>query len=156
MEYQIISASDSTILGHFCVWAHSRRIGKFSDVVVLRAVEAQMERSLQFADERLDLDLFAADRADAMRILEEALYGEGGGLEGSTRLALRYGRFNLTELGISSFDDLYVFLVSGALEQRLIWRGTNDVEVMEARFPAGTYEAVAHEYLRAFATDINS
>src|SRR6185312_10033027 len=89
MEYLIVPASDSAILGHFCVWAHGRRIGDFSDVVVLSAVQAQIERSLQFADRRFDVDLFAADKADAMRILEEALYGEGGDLEESTRLSLK-------------------------------------------------------------------
>src|SRR5437868_15190651 len=100
LEYEIIPSVGQWVLGHFCMWAHGHRIGDFSDVLVLTAVQAQVERSLAFSERRSNPEFATASAAEATQILDEALYGEGGDLESATAESLKYGCHNLKEIGI--------------------------------------------------------
>ena len=151
MEYQIIESSGEVVLGHFGLWAQGQRVGNFSDVVVLTAVQAQVERSLQRSDQRTDPYLFEADKAVAFETIRDIIYGAAG--ESDVPRSVRYGCFNLTDLGISAFDGLYVFLVAGLRGQRLLWAEVGSTAANEAKLPAGTYETLAQEYLRSFASE---
>ena len=150
MEYEIVPSPGRAILGHFRMWANGREIGDFQDVLVLTAVQAQIEHSLRFADRLADPALLAADKADAVRIIQETLYGA------SVPLSLKYARFNLTDVGLTSFDRLWVFLIATPTEQRLLWRKKKGLDVGEVGFPVGTYETVAREFLRVFGTEISN
>jgi len=150
LEYEIVPSSGHAILGHFRMWADRHEIGDFEDVVVLTAVQAQIEHSLRVADRLADSALLAADKAEAVRIIQAALYGR------SVPLSLEYARFNLTEVGLTSFDTLWVFLIATPAEQRLLWRKKKGLDVGEVGFPVGTYETVAHEFLRVFGTEISN
>ena len=153
MECEIVPSTGDTTLGHFCMWADNQMIGDFSDVLVLGAVEAQIERSLLFSGDRRDPELLLANKTEAARILHDALYGEGGDLEISRELSLKYGRFNLKELGISSFDGLFVFLIDCDSFQRLLWWDTHDGNIKEFQLPPLEYDRIAREYLAACSLD---
>jgi hypothetical protein len=147
IEFEIVPSTGDVILLRFCLWAADRMIGNFGEVIVLTAVQAQIERLLHINLPRTDPELSTASKVNAMETLREALYGEGGDLQESTRLALKYGRFNLKEIGISSFDELFIFLIDAEDRQRLIWQGTAEDEVYEAVFAKGAFERVAQEFL---------
>jgi hypothetical protein len=148
MEYEIVPSVGSVVLGHFCMWAEGTRIGNFEDVVVLTAVQAQVERSLGLSGTRTNLSLFEGEKNETTRVLVDALYGKGG--DDDISFSLSYRGFNLTDLGISSFDGIYVFLVDSDAGQRLLWRKINDVKAIDAYLPQLTFEGVARDYLEKF------
>lgn len=150
IEYEIVPSVGKAILGHFCVWARDQRIGDFSDTVVLTAVCAQVSRSLKFADRRFNSHLYKLDKYEAVRVIRNALYGKNRDLEESEALARKYGCFNLTDLGISAFDGLYVFLISYEAGQRLLWSRVDGGETFDAHLALNAYEAIAESFLRQF------
>jgi hypothetical protein len=152
MEYEIVPSSGSAILGHFCMWINGYMIGDLSDTFVLTVAQGGIENSLECSDQRIDSALFAMEKAEAMSFLRDVLYGETG-MKDPVATWSKYRCFNLKQFLISSTKNLWIFLIADSTQQRLLWCRDDQREVVEAKFPTGTYEAVAREFLREFSNE---
>lgn len=154
MEYEIVPPIENHILGHFCMWIGGHMVGDLSDKFVLTVAQGGIEESLECSEQRFDPTLFAMEKDEAMRFLQDALYGEKA-IDEQARTWSRYRAFNLKHFLISSTQNLWLFLIAGATAQRMLWRREDQQDVMEMKLPAGTYEAVARDFLRSFEDAIN-
>ena len=152
-ESEIYAVDERYVFGHFCMWARGARIGDFSDVIMLSALEAQLERSLLFSGRRFYPEFANLEPRRVVELLYQALYGKGGDTDS---LAERYGPANLTELGISAFDNLLVFLVDRADAQWLMCTDPSVQDIFAAQFSHLTFDSLAREYLGSLKEQISS
>ena len=132
---------------HFCLWAMGQQIGDFAEVSLLGAIEGQVERSLLFTGNRFRRDLDQKSPEHTFRIIHAALYGDDE--RDSDVLSREYGGSNLSDLGASAFDDLFVFLVDRPRDQLLVWRSAAGQHVCSATLPPRCYDVSAAAFLMA-------
>lgn len=152
IEYLVVGPP--SLSTRFCIWANGHSVGDFSDPnsQLLGVVEYWLEMALKNAKRKFHSELVLQPKEEAFEVLHNAIYSCGDEtLETVESLSIKYGGCDLKG-GLCSFDGWFVFLVSDNAEQRLLWR-RDGAEVMEAKFPAGTFETVATECLQAIRAD---
>jgi len=153
IEYEIVGPPPS-LSTRLCMWANGHIVGDFSNphLQLLGVVEYWLEVELKNAKRKYHPELVAQPKEEAFGVLHNAIYGgDNETWETVEALSIKYGGCDLKE-GLCSFDGWFVFLVSGNSEQRLLWR-RDGAGVMEAKFPADTFETIASECLRAIVAD---
>src|SRR5438477_11258142 len=92
-------------LGHFCLWAGGNRVGDFDDVVVLRGVQGEVEKSLSYGGARMDESLSNISGESVLDVIREGIFGEGGSIAEVIRDDRHFRRFYIGELGLPAFDN---------------------------------------------------
>jgi hypothetical protein len=146
-EHEITLADGLYNFAHFCLWAANKPIGQYEDVVMLEAVQAQLDRLLLLSPRRALPELFEKSPIEIFYHLHDALYCNHEP-KVVDAFVLRYEATNLTELGISSFDNLFVFLVNRQHDEVLTWRHADGEEPDFAILPPMTFDITAKAYQR--------
>ncbi len=146
-------ASEGIPLGHFRMWAQGTEIGQFGEVVVLGAVVAELQQALSFSGERSFSEFDALRPSAVFRNLHDKLYGDQdlGSAEFNAR---RYRSTNLSDLGNSSFDDLFVFLVDQHDCQWLMWSDASLDKISVAVLDVEAFDKLAAAYSNLLAEEL--
>ena len=137
-------------LGHFCLWGGGNRIGDFDDVVVLRGIQGQVEKSLSYSGVRMDESLADLSGKSVLDAVREGIFGEGGSIAEVIADDRYYRRFHIGELGLSAFDDWEAVLLEVPTGVRFIWARAGGVNANEILLRREEYEGCAMKWLDWF------
>jgi hypothetical protein len=138
------------IIGHIRFWARAQSIGNWDDYAALDGCAYWLGEFVTRAERRFEPDLLGKSKDEVFHILYDSFMGR---LTGREPYVDTYGRFNISRLGMSSFDKYVVLLIEEPQQQRLVWQSSDDYVVKEALLPSGEMQRVAHAFCVALQTD---
>jgi hypothetical protein len=152
LESAIKSVSIGGPLGHFCLWARAKPIGDFEDVVVLRGVQGELERSLSYSGARMHESLSNNSAKSVLDAVREGIFGDSNSIDDAIRSDRHFRRFYIGELGLSAFDGWEAALLEVPDGVRFIWSRDGGVDANEILLRHGEYEDLARKWLEWFGS----
>ncbi len=139
VEWEYVDRIDDWLYGNFGLWARGVFIGNDEDAhggVVLKGC-FNWSRDIDYRG-RFEPELDKMTAAEVYECLTYGVMDSAGGNYGDERFPNTYGRFYISHIGMSSFDQTILLLMrtfDGS--DRLVWQ-SRDEEVRECRLPPGT------------------
>lgn len=138
---------------HVCMWADGKRIGLYEGCSPIGVFAHNLELSMRDQSNRRDETISNLSAEQLIDYLNAALFDDAiielASQSNLRALMNRYALFFLYNLG-EAFDGWEIVLIETAESTRLIWRENGwrgDKTLHETKFPIGTYERVASEFV---------
>jgi hypothetical protein len=151
IEWEIDEVNPPWIIGHIRFWAHDQPIGNWDDFTSLNGCANWLCVFASEPENRFEPDLLSRSKEEIFHLLYASfMYDLAMGSRGGEEpFEGTYRRFNISHLGMSSFDRYVVLLVEEPQRQRLVWQSSEDYLVKEAMLPSGEMQRVAQEFCTA-------
>ncbi len=147
---------DDWVFGRIRFWIAGYEIGDWNDSADLKGCVQWLLDFVSNPHDWFHQDLYSSSTAEFFRII----FGEENASEEDDDdyeevIENAYGRFNISHLGMSSFEKYDCFLVKNEMgAERVVWRSVGDPKLYEAIFPPNTLESVALSFCGEFKLEI--
>jgi hypothetical protein len=143
IECAIEETNGAWVLGHLRFWVNGQAVGNWDDYVDLAGCITWLRQFIADSEDRVSPYWFEEPALDVFRELCDSV------MQGnySPEKADAFRRFNISHLGMSSFDLFDMLLLEDRLlGQRCLWRDSRTREVHEAKLPPRTMQRVSAEF----------
>jgi hypothetical protein len=158
IEYEIAQISETRVLGHFAFRVINERIGNFEDYCDLKGVVHWCRLLIEKEINRYEptLGLLSKEEIFATVYDPEMVY-KLTDLKPSFSIPNARARFDISHLGMSSFDDYFaILLVETKIFERLLWANLQSHTIQEAQLPKGTVITTLREFVDDFLLRLRS
>jgi hypothetical protein len=152
IELEIVRATNDWVFGRFLFWIRGAQVGDSTDPSVhLKACIGWLDDFIRRPRRRYEPGLFELEKESAFRFVtgDEDEGIDFNSLQEATET--RFSRFDISYLGMSSFDRVTLLLFEDLDgRQRLLWQ-TGEGAIGDATLPVGQLQTVASSCVKWFA-----
>jgi hypothetical protein len=138
--------------GRFRLWANNRAIGNWDEITHLDGVVSWLKyeslplNSNRREDRLINKSIFEIFATIYDPVMDEKL---------TTMLPLfsiedSYGRFHISHIGLSSFNDFAVLLIESIATQRILWFSFLEAKFYDAVFPASVLQTAFANFSKKY------
>ena len=145
------------MLGHFKLVINSHEVGDWDDTATLDSIFGWIEDFLDKPVERIEQksELLSKEQVFASFYDPYMLY-KVTQMEPTIHPKGVVDRFNISYLGMSSFDDFAVLLIESKKDQRVLWSDLRSRSILETRLPPSTIQSIFAESLQRFHKEVRN
>lgn len=146
------------VLGRFTMWIGSQMVGDEWDTVLLGNVQLACNHSIEGCGKRDFRIIGLRDPTDIIRDVVWRVHDVGGSGRARRSVSevvddsMRYRDFDLSDIGGSSFDEVFLVAVEFPEYDLLVWSDRSFDSIRSSKVPAGRFCVV----LKAFASGLGS
>lgn len=153
IETEISQRVPNYILGRFRFWIESNQVGDWDDQST--SLGNCFHWLNQFANDEVDRyepEFDEWSKEQVINTLFDSYMPEGLNFDAKIPEPFEksYIRFNIGNLGMTSFKNIDIFLVDTKVKQRLIWRDNLSKSINEAFFEKGHMQMIANQFCKWF------
>ena len=154
IEYIVeVPMDEGWVFGQFRLHVRGYAIGNWSDCVTLLAVANWWRTFAGATPDRWDTALDGLDALGAFRVVDDAVYGNSNPLG----LVDAYGRYHISQLGMSAFDQVrMVLLEPPGKGQWLVWRDSGTDALHDVALPAMTLQSLGARFVDHFDSEVSA
>ena len=147
IEYQIDEKIDSWILGRIRFWLRGDAVGNWDDAADLMGCMNWLRDFVENPRDRSEPSLSGRSQDEVFHLLTAHLRHSEAVSEAEDAIRNTFSRFNISHLGMSSFDRYDIVLWNDITNnERCMWRLGDDGSIHEAVLPPGEMERVARAF----------
>ncbi len=152
IEYEVSWITDNATYGNILFWANGESLGDWDDVAMINGCVHWLDKFAAKSVIRYHPVLEGMSKEDIVRHLHDSFNAFSPNEPTQVSKIFDYGQaipntvFDISRLGMSSFDRYAVLLIEDGKQQRLVWQSNIDDIVREAYLPNGEMQKIAKEF----------
>ena len=157
IEAEVGDKVDDWVFGRFRFWLCGHAVGNWSDAADLKGCVAWLRTFANTTRDRFEPAFEGMAAREIFRLAFDSVMAGSGIASDEQAIPNAYSRFNITRLGMSSFDNVALLLVKDRNGgERCLWREHGSTEIGECALWRNEMETVAAQFCDAFELECKS
>jgi Immunity protein 42 len=160
IDAEVLSISKGWIFGRFRFWFFGTQCGDWNDTADLKGCVGWVRQFAVSSIDRSEPLLFDWPKEKLFAFHIYSVYGIEPGFrswevldEVLPEMESAFSKFDISYIGMSAFDCLYMILLEDKNTQRCLWRYHKEDTIHDFRYPAGHMQQIATEFCDHFFRD---